>query len=63
MAGAILGIAAIGLDLATASTLTLGAAAFRVSLCLFYAWGGRQIARGTATLAPMFPRPTGHGAG
>ncbi len=58
VAGAILGIAAIGLDLGTASALTLGGAAFLVSLSLFFAWGRRQIGRGLASLDPRFPAPT-----
>ena len=55
VAGAMVAIAAIGLDLGTASTLTLGAAAFLVSLGLFFVWGRRQIARGLASLEPRFP--------
>ncbi|HET8969020.1 MAG TPA: hypothetical protein VFN06_06305, partial [Gaiellaceae bacterium] len=55
VAGAMVAIAAIGLELSTASTLTLGAAAFLVSLGLFFVWGRRQIARGLASLEPRFP--------
>jgi hypothetical protein len=57
VAGAAAGIAAIGLDLGTASALALGGVAFLVSLSLFFAWGRRQIARGLASLEPRFPRP------
>ena len=58
VAGAIVGIAAIGLDLATAVAVALGAVAFAISLGSFAAWGRRQIVRGRAELDPLFPTPS-----
>lgn len=55
VAGAIAGIAAIGLDLGTAAALALGVAAFLVSLVSFARWGRRQIVRWRRELDPLFP--------
>ena len=57
VAGAVGGIAAIGLDLGTAAALAIGAAVFVVSLTGFVSWGRRAMARGRATLSPLFPTP------
>ena len=57
VAGAIGGIAAIGLDLSTAAAVGIGAALFAMSLGGFATWGRRQIARGRAELVPLFPTP------
>ena len=57
VAGAIGGIAAIGLDLGTAAAVGIGAALFATSLACFATWGRRQIARGRAELVPLFPTP------
>jgi hypothetical protein len=58
VAGAIAGIAAIGLDLGTAGALALGGAAFLVSLSAFFAYGRREIAKGPTDMMPMFPAPS-----
>ena len=57
VAGAIGGIAAIGLDLGTAAAVGIGAALFATSLACFATWGRRQIARGRAELVPLCPTP------
>lgn len=57
VAGAVAGVAAIGLDLGTGITLTLGGVAFLVSLSVFFAWGRRELARGLASLDPLFSGP------
>lgn len=59
VAGAVFGIAAIGLDLGTASALALGAVGFAVSLGCFVTWGQRQIARYRVQLDVLFPTPGG----
>ena len=61
VAGAIAGVAAIGLDLGTAAALVLGAASFLLSASLFVAYGQRAIARGRAELDPRFPSPPADG--
>jgi hypothetical protein len=57
VAGAMGGIAAVGLDLGTAPALAIGAALFAVSLAGFVAWGRRSMARGRRSLVPLFPSP------
>ena len=63
VAGAIAGIAAIGLDLGTAGAIALGGAAFLVSLSAFFAYGRREIAKGPTDMIPMFPEPSSDEAG
>ncbi len=58
VAGAVAGIAAIGLDLGTAAALAVGGAVFLLSLGFFVAYGQRAIARGTSELDPLFPSPS-----
>jgi len=53
-AGAIVGIAALGLDLGTGS-VALGGIAFAVSLAAFVLWAEHEIARHTARLVVRFP--------
>jgi len=57
VAGAVIGIAAIGLDLGTAGALALGAVGFAVSLGCFFMRARRQIARYSAELEVLFPEP------
>jgi hypothetical protein len=57
VAGAILGIAAIALDLGTPAAVGLGAVGFAVSLASFARWGRRQMMTGRAELDPLFPTP------
>jgi hypothetical protein len=63
VAGAILGIAAFGLDLGTTASLIMGGAAFLASLAVFAAWGDRQIERRRGELDPLFPTPRADDAG
>jgi hypothetical protein len=62
VAGAVGGIAAIGLDVGTGAALAVGAALFAVSLASFVAWGWRAIARGKDAFDPLFPTPPANGA-
>ena len=57
VAGAVVGIAAIGLDLGTAASIALGAVAYAISLGGFVTWGRRTIARGRAEFSARFPTP------
>lgn len=57
VAGAIGGIAAIGLGRGTAAAVSVGALLFAVSLASFATWGRRQVAAGRARIAPLFPSP------
>jgi hypothetical protein len=57
VAGAVAGIAAIGLDLGMAWALALGAAFFVVSMAIFVLLAEREIKRFRAELDPMFPSP------
>jgi hypothetical protein len=57
VAGAIAGIAGIGLDLGTAAALILGIAFFVISLACFIAWATRGVARYRSELASRFPSP------
>ena len=61
VAGAIAGIAAIGVDLGTASAVASGAALFVLSLGGFTVWGRRLFARGRRQMVPLFPTPTDAG--
>jgi hypothetical protein len=58
IAGAVAGIAAIGLDLGTAVALILGGAAFVVSLAAFVGFAAREIERHKLELDPLFPTPS-----
>jgi len=55
VAGAIVGIAAFGLDLGTGWSVALGGIAFAVSLAAFVLWAEHEIARHTARLVVRFP--------
>jgi hypothetical protein len=57
IAGAIAGIAALGLDVGVGGALALGAVAFLISLVLFAAWARRTITRYVAQLVVRFPTP------
>ena len=57
VAGAIAGIAALGLDLGTGWSVGLGGLAFAASLATFVFWAEREIARHTARLVIRFPPP------
>ena len=58
VAGAIAGIAGLGLELGTGWSLALGGLAFAVSLAAFVAWARREIARHAAQLVVRFPSPS-----
>jgi hypothetical protein len=58
VAGAIGGIAAIGLDLGTAAAVAIGAILFVASLSGFATWGRRQMVKGRRRIVPLFPTPT-----
>ena len=58
VAGAVAGIAAIGLDLGTAGALLLGGAAFLLSLACFVAYAGREIGRYRREIEILFPTPS-----
>lgn len=55
VAGAVGGIAAIGLDVGLAGALVLGGGLFLVSLAGFVAWGWRQIERYRVEIDVLFP--------
>ena len=57
VAGAIVGIAALGLDLGVGGALALGGVLFLISLGLFAVWARRAIARHIAQLVVRFPAP------
>lgn len=57
VAGAIAGIAGIGLDLGTAGALLLGVAFFVISLAGFVLWAMRIIARYRTEMESAFPTP------
>ena len=61
VAGAIAGVAAIGLDLGTATAVGVGATFFGLSLGGFAAWGRRQFMSGRRQMVPLFPTPTDAG--
>lgn len=62
VAGAIAGIAGIGLDFGAAGVLTLGATFFLISLAGFVAWATRAIAHYRTHIEPLFPSPPGRDA-
>ena len=53
--GAIIGIAAFGLELGTDWSVTLGGLGFALSLTAFFLWAQHEIARHTARLVVRFP--------
>ena len=57
VAGAIAGIAMIGLDVGTAATIALGIVVFLVALVGFAAWGVRSIGRYRTEMIVRFPSP------
>ena len=57
VAGAAVGIAAVGLELGTAAALALGGVFFAASLGGFVIWAQRMIARSRADLDVLFPTP------
>jgi hypothetical protein len=57
VAGAIVGIAAIGLDLGTAATIAIGVVAFLGTLIAFAGWGVRSIAHYRSNITVRFPSP------
>jgi hypothetical protein len=57
VAGAVAGIAGLGLDLGVAASLALGAAAFAITLALFGAWAGRVIRSFREEHEVRFPTP------
>jgi hypothetical protein len=57
VAGAAVGIAAVGLELGTAAALLLGGVFFAASLGGFAIWAQRMIARSRADLDVLFPTP------
>jgi hypothetical protein len=57
VAGAIAGIAAVGLEVGTAGAVTSGAVLFVLSLSGFVAWGRRQLSKGRREIVPLFPTP------
>src|SRR5262245_34785874 len=59
VAGAIAGIAGIGLDLGTAGALILGIVFFLISLGGFVAWAMRITARYRTEIDSLFPSPSG----
>src|SRR5262249_11657286 len=59
VAGAIAGIAGIGLDLGTAAALLLGILFFLVSLAGFVMWAIRILARYRTEIDSLFPSPSG----
>ena len=61
VAGAIAGIAALGLDLGTGWSVALGGLGFAVSLAAFVLWAEREIARHTARLVVRFSAPESDG--
>jgi hypothetical protein len=61
VAGAIVGIAALGLDLGTGWSLGLGALGFALSLAIFVVWAERAIARYVSMLVVRFPPPESGG--
>jgi hypothetical protein len=58
VAGAIAGIAGIGLDLGTAGAVSLGIVFFLISLAGFVAWAMRIIARYRTEIDSLFPAPS-----
>jgi hypothetical protein len=57
VAGAVAGIAGLGLDLGVGGSLALGGVAFVISLLLFAVWARRAIKRYVEQLVVRFPTP------
>ena len=57
VAGAIAGVAALGLDLGTATSIALGGVFFLLSVGFFAMWAERVTDSFTAQLHPIFPSP------
>ena len=57
VAGAIAGIAGVGLDLGVVGALAVGAMFFLLSMAFFAYWARDQIGRVPTGLDPMFPSP------
>jgi hypothetical protein len=57
VAGAMAGIAAIGLDVGTAVTIVVGVAVFLATLGLFAVWGVRAVAHYRTKAVIRFPSP------
>jgi hypothetical protein len=57
VAGAVAGIAALGLDLGTAASIAIGIVAFTVALIGFGTWAVRTIMRYRRTMVVRFPTP------
>jgi hypothetical protein len=58
VAGAVAGIAALGLELETGASLVLGAVAFLISLAAFVVLGIRAIAAYRRNMVVRFPTPS-----
>jgi hypothetical protein len=58
VAGAIAGIAGLGLELGTGWSLAVGGLAFAVSFAAFVAWARHEITRHAAQLVVRFPSPS-----
>jgi hypothetical protein len=63
VAGAAVGVAALGLGFETAGSLVLGALGFLASIALFATWATRTISVWSAQLEPRFPTPGAGDAG
>lgn len=63
VAGAIAGVAGLGLGFETVGSLVLGAVAFLLSIAGFATWATRTIGMWSAQLEPRFPTPTADDAG
>jgi len=57
VAGAIAGIAGVGLDLGVVGALAVGAVFFLLSMAFFAFWARGQVGRVPTGLDPMFPSP------
>jgi hypothetical protein len=57
VAGAVAGIAGVGLDLGVVGALAVGAVFFVLSMAFFAYWARDQIGRVPTGLEPMFPSP------
>ena len=61
VAGAIAGIAALGLDLGTGASIAIGAAAFVLALGTFVAWAVHAVGTLRGSLVSRFPTPPAQG--
>jgi hypothetical protein len=57
VAGAVAGVAGLGLGLGMAGSLALGAAAFLIAVAFFAAWAKREIAGYIERSVVRFPTP------